>query len=61
MTEDMTNKQKLEILTAKLPEFKEMLISFMSVKEDEHNIIFLVTKSCTKNMKILGTCFYLIL
>ncbi len=61
MTVEMTQKQKLEILSAKLPEFKEMISSFMSGKEEEELLIFLVAKSCAKAIDILGACFYLIL
>ena len=42
MTESMTKKEKLAILQSRLPEFKEMLSSFMSGKEDEEHIIYLV-------------------
>jgi hypothetical protein len=51
----------LEILQAKLPEFKEMISSFMSGKEDEELLIYLVAKSCSKAIDLLGACFYLIL
>ena len=62
MTEDMSNKQKLEVLNNHLPEFKEMLTSFMTGnKEDEENIVYLVAMACSKKMEILGPCFYLIL
>lgn len=43
MQSSMNNKQKLEVLQKHLPEFKQMLSSFMtSTKEDEENIVYLV-------------------
>jgi len=61
MTPEMSKKQKLEVLQRRLPEFKEMVSSFMSGKEDEEHIIFLVAQSCAQSLDILGPCFYLIL
>ncbi len=61
MTEEMSQKQKLDILSNQLPGFKEMISSFMSGKEEEELLIYLVAKSCAKAIDILGACFYLIL
>ena len=61
MSEEMSLKQKLEVLEQRIPEFKEMMNSFMNSKEDEGNLIFLVAYNCSQNLEILGPCFYLIL
>jgi len=42
MGEGMKQKQKLEVLEARITEFTEMLNSFISSKESEENVIFLV-------------------
>ena len=61
MTGETSQKQKLDILSNQLPGLKEMISSFMSGKEDEELLIYLVAKSCAKAIDILGACFYLIL
>ena len=61
MTTDMNNSQKLKILQDRLPEFKDMIVNFMSDLEDEKHIIYLVTLCCSQKLELLGSCFYLIL
>jgi len=61
MSSDMSKKQKLEILQQQLPEFKEMLNSFMSGKEDEEHMIYLVARTCSQQVDSLGPCFYLVM
>ena len=61
MTTDMKNSQKLAILNEHLPQFKEMISSFMSESEDEAHVIYLVTLHCSQKLDLLGSCFYLIL
>ena len=61
MTVEMSKKDKLKLLQDTLPEFKEMINSFMSAKEDEENVIYLVAQSCSQKVETLGSCFYLIL
>ena len=41
--------------------FKDMLNAFISDNDDEVEIIYLVTKTCSQKMDLLGECFYLIL
>lgn len=61
MNIEMNNQQKLAILTSKLPQFKEMISSFMMGLEDEANVVYLVALSCSQKLELLGSCFYLIL
>ena len=61
MTETTTKKEKLKLLEQNLPEFKDMLNSFMSAKEDEAFIMYLVAQSCSQKVDLLGPCFYLII
>ena len=49
------------MLEDKLPMFKEMLNAFISDNDDEVEIIYLVTRTCSQKMDLLGECFYLIL
>ena len=61
MNDDMKRTQKLAVLEDKLPMFKDMLNAFISDNDDEVEIIYLVTRTCSQKMDLLGECFYLIL
>ena len=61
MNDGMKRQQKLAVLEDKLPKFKDMLNAFISDNDDEVEIIYLVTRTCSQKMDLLGECFYLIL